>query len=505
MAENVSYRIHAGRLFNRFLLLAVLSCLNQGCLMVSPYLDKNPSGGKIRLLFYDSTGHKMTARQAKNVITNGKQGWENDVRVDSETLQVLERGKAHALYEEKSGLLCFNLLDRPTALAVNWPTATRGYSLLVLDEEGRGFSAPATVNFTYQAAKGVLKQLKKSLGARPRYRGSPAFKRAYDSAKSRLKTAEASKDPALQGKEGQLALDDLAVATDLLLEEYGMSLAKAHLKERKPWLGLTLNSDKDFKANLTLASQITRPYGWVRIVFDPGNAPSHYRDLVAFAKSKGLKVLGQPVDSAWAKNLSREAYLKRFQDYVQAFPQVDAWEIANECNGEWVPPRIKDEIADTAAHVKARTHALSVLTLYWQIGSGGGADPSMFNWVRANLPSSTRRNLDVVLVSAYIEGSPLGLPFDQVMDLLHREFPRQQIGIGEMDYWSGEDGNKAWWAQEEKDPQGEGRRAVAEHYYKVGMGYPYAVGGVFWWYFIQEMNADPKLCGVLQKIAERLR
>ena len=43
-----------------------------------------------------------------------------------------------------------------------------------------------------------------------------------------------------------------------------------------------------------------------------------------------------PIDSYYAKGYTRDGYLNRMKLFVDAFPEVDAWEVANEENGNWL-------------------------------------------------------------------------------------------------------------------------------------------------------------------------
>ena len=54
--------------------------------------------------------------------------------------------------------------------------------------------------------------------------------------------AASAPDEAQKGKEGQLALDDLALAFDLLLKEYGVAYTRTRLATRCPWIGFTLDT-----------------------------------------------------------------------------------------------------------------------------------------------------------------------------------------------------------------------------------------------------------------------
>lgn len=451
----------------------------------------------VTLLFYDRSGNKIATAAARKIMKGSdtaystkKTGWRNAALIDLVTLCDL---KANPL-ATSGGRLHFNLYSTPVAFEVNWPT-TRGYSMMILDNGGTGFSASGgsiTVNFTYQAALDSMTKLNAELAARPDYRPSAAFTSAYNAAAADIATANGASDQSVKGKYGQLALDQLATATDLMLYEYGTYYAHAHLSAQTPWLGLTLDTITNYQSNLDLAEQIAGPYGWVRIVMDPGTAFSVYAPMVDYAHSIGLKVMGQPIDSSYAKRYLGSAYLARFQAAVAALPTVDAWEVGNEINGSWLGADMGTRVDQAAAWVKANTTAKVVVTFYWQIGTDT-PETSMFNWERANLLDSTVANTDIFFFSWYPEDAPMGLAFDQVMRALHNQFPTKQIGIGELDYWAS-DTSQAWWYGDDTSFTA-GRKDVASEYYRASLGYPYSVGGEFWWYFAEEMPAHPALAG----------
>ena len=449
--------------------------------------------GVVTVRFYDRHGNLLSPSQARSVMTNGSHGWANDALVDPTTLQDVAAGPLHT----SGGSLVFDIPARPAALALNWPTS-RGYSLVIVDDGGGGFAAPATVNFTYQAALDAKRRLADMVAARPTYVASAAFDDADARAASLIQRATQAPDESDRGRLGQRALDQVNVANDLLLSEFGPADAHTRRAPSPPWIGTTLDTTTNHDARLDLARATTAPLGWVRIVFDRNRPPSDYAGMVRAAKARGLEIMGEPVDSFYAKHYTRPQYLRQVRACVNAFPQIDAWEVGNEVNGSWLGPGIGGKVADAASWVKRHSSASVVLTLYWQIGTDSPAS-SMFNWVRAHLPASTRRNIDVVLMSTYVEDAPLGLAFDEVMRTLHAEFPDQRIGIGELDYWS-PDTSRAWWAFDRRDPTATARHEVASQYYAASLGYPYAVGGGFWWYFAEEGPPDAQLRAAIHRV-----
>ncbi|MFC4014332.1 hypothetical protein ACFOY2_44405 [Nonomuraea purpurea] len=474
------------------------------------------ASGTVVLKFYDSAGNgtELNATQARKTMY-GSGGSDSDALLDPVTLQDVEE---YPLYSSGSpARLRFDIPDKAVALAVNWPTS-RGFSTVIVDNGGGGFTAGNTVVFNQQAAKDAKRRLDGALAARPDYVRSTAFTSALADAVTNLNAADAATTDADRGRYGQRALNAVNTANDLLLSEYGPAYAKAHATQ--PWIGLTVDDLSTYQSWPSLAKTLTQPHGWVRIVFDPSadkGDVEHYRSAVKAARAAGLRVLGQPLDSTFANGYTRAQYLARVKSYVDAYPDIEAWEVGNEVNGCWVDgytdgegdcdgrlvpanDRIKNKIADAAAYVRSKG-AQVVVTLYWQLGTDA-AQWSTFNWARANLPASTRQNIDVVTLSTYVEDAPMGLAFDQVMQALQTEFPSQKVAIGELDYWS-DDTTKAYWAFDQSDAD-VGRRAVAAHYYAASLGYPRSLGGAFWWYFVQEVPHDSGLQKAIRSVVDQL-
>jgi len=456
------------------------------------------AGGTVTLLFFDRNGTALTPTQVRSISNNGGAGYNNDFLLNPANMRAISSGP---LYTSGSNL-AFNIPSQAVALAFNWPTLPGGYQLLVLDKGGTGFSTGGTINFTYQAALDVKKKLDAARAARPGYVPSSKFNTAYQAAASQLAGVDVYSPEAAKGKAGQLALDQLAVAYDAMLAENGPVYAAANKSTLTPWIGFTIDTVSNYQANVDLAASLAAPYAWIRIVFDAGQAPSTYTNLVNYAKSKGVKVLGQPVDSTYDKSYTRAQYKQRFIDYITAFPQIDGWEVGNEVNGSWLSSDIGLRIADAAAEVKLRAPGKpTFLTFFWQINTDSVAN-SMFTWANANLPASTRANIDVVTFSQYQEQAPMGVAFDQVMKTLRAEFPTQKIGLGELGYWI--PGQQFWWAYNQTDAVA-AKRAVAEQYYNASFDFPGSIGGVFWWTFITDFKSDTAMQQIVKSLRDKLQ
>lgn len=476
------------RLINATALSLIIVSAAQISAIARMHVRSSPPA-RISLQFFDRDGKPLSAGKALDQIDGLKGRKEATALVNPSDLRVIVSGAVRKDGNE----LVFDVPAAPAGLAVNWPT-TRGYSLLILDNGGAGFSSPGTINFTYQAALDTRRRLDEALAARPDYVRSGVFRTAYGRAVEHLKVAASTSSEPVRGKEGYLALADLAEAFDSMLAEYGIVYRKSHLDQLSPWMGVTLDDIRNFSDSLTIADSATKPYSWIRIVFDYGQRPGSYDDVVKEAHDRGFKIIGAPIDSQAAKKyVTTEDYFERMKMFVEHFPVIDAWEVANEVNGDWLITKpedrngkpfgsLADKINLSAKYV--RDHgAKVVVTLYWQLTT----DPEFttFNWARANLSPSIRENIDVVLLSMWVEDAPMGIAFDQVMRMLQYEFPSKYIGLGELGYW-GDGTPKAWWAYDERD-RDVGRRRVAAQYYSTALGYERSIGGSFWWYFYKDV------------------
>jgi hypothetical protein len=455
------------------------------------------AGGTVTLLFFDRNGTALTPTQVRSTSNNGGLDYNNDFLLNPSNMFAISSGP---LYTSGSNL-AFTIPSQAVALAFNWPTLSGGYQLLILDNGGAGFSTDATINFTYQAALDVKKKLDEARAARPDYVPSAKFNTAYHAAASQLAGVDVYSPESAKGKAGQLVLDQLAVAYDAMLAEHGPVYAAANKSTVTPWIGFTIDTVSNYQASVDLAATLAAPFAWIRIVFDTNQAPSIYTDIVNYAQVKGVKVLGLPVDSSSDKGYTRDQYKQLFIDYITALPQIDAWEVGNEVNGSWLSSDIGLRIADVAAEVKARAPGkLTFLTLFWQINTDTVAS-SMFTWVNANLPASTRANIDVVTFSQYQEQAPMGVAFDQVMKTLRAEFPTQKIGLGELGYWIS--GQQFWWAYNQTDTLA-AKRTVAEQYYNAGFDYPGSIGGVFWWTYTADFTNDTTMQQIVKTLRDKL-
>jgi len=434
------------------------------------------------LTFYDANSNLLTFDEVTNVETGiQSNAYPADAFVDPVALHFISGTPMSG-----AGSLTFKLPSTlPAAFAINWPTSTQGYGLVIMDNGGAGYSNTVTVNFTYQAALDIMKKLNAALAARANYAPSAAFTSAYNAASNCISIANASSSAPVQGAEGQMALNQLVVAYDLLLKEYGPVYALNDIRagSTTPWLAVTMESVSTYQSDMNKLAAMSGPFAWVRIVFQVETDPPYYTTAVNYAKSLGLKILGEPVDSSADKRYTDTEFMQRFTNYVTAFPNIDAWEIGNEVNGGWSSSDVATRTANAAAYVKGLGYK-TYLTLFWQINT---ADKTyaLFNWISNNLPASVRSNIDYVGLSQYQEQAPVGAVFDQVMQRMRVEFPNQLIGLGELGYWI--EGQQFWWAYNTNVTTA--KDMVVAQYYNATLGYANADGGCFWWNFSESGSA----------------
>jgi len=184
---------------------------------------------------------------------------------------------------------------------------------------------------------------------------------------------------------------------------------------------------------------------------------------------------------------------ERVAEYVDHFPAITIWEIGNEVNGEWLGPQVREKLEYAASYVKtADPTDTTLLTFYWQMGTAGNQENSLFQWIDDNVTPALKGGVDVVSLSAWIGDAPLGIAHDEVFERLHAIFPSAQVAMGELGYWS-QGTSKYWWWRDTERPQTTVRSALARHMYLANLGFDYAVGGVFWWFYYQEMGGNTAL------------
>ncbi len=438
----------------------------------------------LTLRAYDEAGNLLSTSEFLARTTAGSAGWRNDLvyRIADGT------AVAHLPISDSGGLPALDITEADSGLAVAWPTVNTGYSTLFLDNLGAGLSA-GTVVFNERAALDVRAKLDDAITRRPAYVASAAFTSAVDDADAAIADAGVAATEAEAAVLYQQALDRAAQASELLLAEYGRQRALA--AEINEWWGVTVDRVNDY-ANVVDSIANLVEYvpnrAWVRIVFDEGVPATDYDTLVAAAQAAGLVVVGEILDSYAMPLYPMAEFQARVAEYVDHFPTIDVWEIGNEVNGEWLGPDAAARVAWAADYVKTQDPGdTTMLTFYWQMGTAGGPATSLFQWIDDNVDAGLRADLDVVALSTWIGDAPFGIAHDEVYERLHALFPTQRIVMGELGYWS-PGTTKAWWWRSQTDPTGAVRRALAEHMYLANLGFDYADGGVFWWYYFDEMR-----------------
>ncbi len=506
-----------------------------GGLLAAGSVPAAAASGTLKFVVYDTNGTLLTAAQvhaiARGPSTGVNAGYDADAFLNPATLEMV--GSPNPL----GTTLSATLPASPAAVdfAINWlASPTGGYSLVILDNNGAGFSTGGTVNFTYRAATDAKTRLDAALAARtsPAYTHSAAFDAAYNSASTSLSLANASgASESTKGKYGALALAQLDLANDLMLKEYGIQYASAVTPVADRWAGFTMDESQaggtTYQSPLNKIQTMTSSTpasetGWVRFVFDPTVPTANYANEITYAHSKGLKVMVEPVDSAFCDSSSPTpgfgctlaAYHTAFVNATTKLTGTaapDAFEIGNEVNGDWVfssggnTPAAR--LADAANVVTANAPGkLRVLTLFYQINTPSAASTSMFNWARANLTSTIRGKIDDVLLSTYVEQAPLGLAFDQVMRRMQAEFPTQKIGIGELGYWIPD--QRYWWAfsnlASTSSPTAAQLQPIADQYYRASYGYANSVGAGFWWNYPTEVATSTSFQALFSQIRDDL-
>jgi hypothetical protein len=439
---------------------------------------------------YDAAGVHLAYDQVIAVMDNGGIGWRSDVTYSL-------AGGTVAAYQplyNHAGNPAFDVAGPAVGLSLAWRAENTGYSTLFLNNGGAGFATSATINFTYRAALDYQQKLGAALARRPAFVATAAFSAAKTQADDLIAQATAAGDAATRGAYGQQALDALARAFESLLHDDG--LQRARTLAQRYWWGATVDRLNDYPSVLQSISDLVQNVpndGYVRIVFDEGQPATTYDGIVSAALASNLVVMGEILDSSSMKQYPLGQFQARVQEYVDHFPGITVWEIGNEVNGEWLGTQVKEKIEYAASYVKSKDPAdTTVLTFYWQMGTAGSAAYSLFQWIDDNVSPALKANVDVVALSVYPGDAPLGIAHDEVFERLHALFPTQQVAMGELGYWS-PGTTRVWWWRSEQRPTTTVRRALARQMYLADLSFPYGLGGVFWWFYYDEMWGDTPL------------
>ncbi len=438
----------------------------------------------ITLEVYDATGAPLSTGDFLRVLEAAPKGWRSDL-----AYRVAD-GTAAAQYPvyDLGGTPAFDTAEPGVGLTLAWPTAATGYSTWFLDNEGAGFDTGATVNFTYRLALDYRAKLDQALARRPAFTATAAFTAADTEASALISAATAAGDEPTRGAFGQQALDALARAFETLLHDYG--LERARTESLGEWWGFTVDRTTQYEQVVASVADLVEGVpgrAYLRVVFDEYVPAEDYDGIVAAAGAAGVTVVGQLLDSTYMPLYDTAAVAARVAEYVDRFPEIEVWEIGNEVNGEWLGDDVAEKLQIMADYVKAADATdTTVLTFFWQMGTADQPTGSLFQWIADNVTPALAAKTDVVSLSMWPGGAPWGIAHDEVYERLAALFPTQQISMGELGYWSSGT-TKAWWWRSQEDPQTTVRKEIAEHMYLANLAFPYSNGGVFWWYYYQEM------------------
>lgn len=255
-----------------------------------------------------------------------------------------------------------------------------------------------------------------------------------------------------------------------------------------PIYGVTTDAPWNYKEHVEALKNLAQ-VPTVRIIFDEYIPAWEYKDEV-IAIGKASYIMGEILDSFNVKEYSVRSYSERVKEYLEELGGfVDIWEIGNEVNGEWLGSTsdVLRKISDAYRQVK-EVNGRAAITLYYNKDCWANPKNEMFRWTIRNIPSHIKQGIDYVWVS-YYEDDCNGLQPDwqMIFDRLGKIFPNAKMGIGEA---GTRNKNK--------------KEAYLRHYYNLNVIHPRYVGGVFWWYFRQDMVPMSKpLWSVLNEVIQK--
>jgi len=294
-----------------------------------------------------------------------------------------------------------------------------------------------------------------------------------------------------------------------------------------PWVAQSPGSELESRLAGLVGSGGRLPT--VRVVFDEGVDQvfltygfdaSAYMEPLSNLRPQA-RIMGELLDSFYVTDYEVDQYRARACEYRATLGHlVDIWEIGNEVNGEWLGPGLLDKLVAATQVLVAEGPAFETLcpgfvlqaaerpfelalTLYYNGTYNGGipsadncwSDPdhAMEHWVTQHFQSagalgteSIAPHLDYVLVSYYEDGCEDLQPIWQdVFDQLGEVFGEAALGIGECGTRAANDKvhyvERYYHGMDSVDP------ALAN----MAVDHPRYVGGLFWWYFSEDLTNEP--------------
>lgn len=413
-----------------------------------------------RFVVHDRNGSTLSCEDFRNLQRNGADDRGlNDALLHSSTLDVVELGPLDC----EAGTFTIRGSHVPgRTLSLSWP-GPRGYSMVLLD-------LPQASSFAFEDL--LADQAALDLSA---LQSELNQKRVLPPSIVDLIRSRNVSVGARRAKLSWSVFDKLS--------EAHLQLYERAPKSSLAWRGVTFDSPIVRRDQWLSASSVVGKGGWIRIVLDREEPLDSYKPVVEQAHSAGLRVLGQILDSSEMKALDLDQWKERVNVVVSSLPTIDAWEVANEANGNWLGTDVGAKVTYATRRVKELApNKQRVLTLLWNLGEDV-EDDSVFRWL-GTLDRATLSEIDVVGLSIYPEDHPMGTAYNRVVSTLHRYAPRARIGITELGYGNDDLGGTWWWGSPKHKALG--KRNVARFYDHASRVHPYSAGGTFWWYFLQE-------------------
>lgn len=444
-------------------------------LVVPPSLMSG-SPGVARLAAYSSNGVLLSwslfrQTESNNTGSNGL----NDVLLNSANLTVLSMSP---LYQPPNGATTAQLMIKKTSstLGLAWPS-DQGYSNLLCDIPGAG-----TYNFDQLCVASLLRDIYEIWSVNVGFTPSSSVVARYSSLVSLFSSLAV---PVFNQTQLTIAMD---LDLEILQEVASYRSVKGGSTSSFDW-GVTLDTLSNFNAAIDTIHGMFPTHAWIRLVLDPGVSAKSYANAVRYAHEKHVSVLGELVDSSYMSGLTYPDFKQRVVNLVASLHSVDAWEVGNEVNGNWLGKSVGAKVAFAVSYVASHSKAPLMLTLYWQLGEDD-ATHSIFEWVSKNLTKSEISKIQFIGISLYPQEAPMGTAFNRAVEVLHKVwFPDQKIFISELGYGGqGVSGSWTWGAI--STPIQQVQVAVAVLYIKLLYGYTFSGGGPFWWYFSEDVKTN---------------
>lgn len=468
----------------------------------------------VKLFVFDERGHTLDASGLARRISRTDEKTPDLAKLPFWAFSLDGSGSPVRVRIVQTGkLLTASWPGGPATLQLIWPIKDAGFSAVVADNDGHGFSDGAAVFIDEEIAVTEYRLFKDSWKHHigdyaPPYSPGSNVKQLAEEAQKSLADATRQSDAAKRATGFQSALRATSQAWAASLSEHGLQMSSEPSNIKKFRFGLTLDDGLMSRIEDVewVAESVARSgANWVRVVLRPNPIDFIYSrqrsfnevdGIVDTLRKKKMSIMLCILDTAqWPRTMSPAIYAQRINNVVLHFKgKVSSWEVGSELNGDWLggasAPLTTDQVFQiySAGVTKAREldpRAEIVATLYGWEATAPDRAHSLSGWLKHYSPLGFAKSADIVGLSLYPEDNPVGVSLERVFDQVADILPGTPLILSSYGYVE-KDALKGYWWLAPDDVEGARKNLVASYTF-ASCALRSSLCGGFWWQTLDQM------------------